>query len=165
MGSYQELHLCHWESQCAVVPCLQSQNGHLFAKSHPWQTPYKIKAGPFGILQNTNCSLWIEDKAHLFFDCPFSKHLWELCRLKLNLNSQPSGDLMHETLLIKQHFTSKLKTYKLARLASVQQYGISGGKEIEGYSTIRDCTRLWFQKNLWRHQHIVENMPIESRKW
>ena len=75
--------------------------------------PTKSRLAQFGILQNTNCSLCdarIEDKAHLFFDCPFSKYLWELC---LSAHKRPDT---WSSLLIKEQFSSKLKTYKLARL-------------------------------------------------
>ena len=52
-----------------------------------------------GIRQEENCLLCMaaaETIDHLFFQCPFSGYIWQLCRLKLGLHS-PMGTL-HEKL-------------------------------------------------------------------
>ena len=72
----------------------------------------------FDMVNNSSCVLCengVESGHHLFFECPFSKYLWTLCRLKLKLQPTPIGNLENEAELIQQNFKTKDKTFKLAR--------------------------------------------------
>jgi len=73
----------------------------------------------WNIIDHETCALCHsspETRNHLFFDCPYSKYLWKLCRLKLNI-SEPMGDLIHEPEQFKNPIKRKHRTYILSRLA------------------------------------------------
>lgn len=82
--------------------------------------PTRSRLKNFSIIESDLCVLCDggqETISHLFFECPFSKYLWTLCKMKLRMQNTSVGHLIQEATEIKNIFKSKDKTYKVARLA------------------------------------------------
>ncbi|XP_020266263.1 uncharacterized protein LOC109841729 [Asparagus officinalis] len=74
----------------------------------------------FGITSAVECVLCsggIESRDHLFFQCSFSAYIWNLCKLKLQLDATVINDIRTEALDIQSKFKRKDRTYKLSRMA------------------------------------------------
>ncbi|XP_020263024.1 uncharacterized protein LOC109839002 [Asparagus officinalis] len=73
----------------------------------------------FGITSAVECVLCsggIESRDHLFFQCSFSAYIWNLCKLKLQLDATVINDIRTEALDIQSKFKRKDRTYKLSRM-------------------------------------------------
>ena len=71
-----------------------------------------------GIITEDHCLLCMtaaESIDHLFFHCPYSAYIWQLCKLKLGLLI-PMENLHEEALSVILHFRQKSITSSLAKL-------------------------------------------------
>jgi len=56
----------------------------------------------------------MENRDHLFFNCPFSSDIWALCRLKLGLSGAAKHTLLEEASDIQNVFEGRSKQSALA---------------------------------------------------
>ena len=75
------------------------------------------------------CNLSTESINHLFFGCPFSSYIWQLCKSKLGINAGVMGSLLMEAVKIQTTFREKRNLQYLSELFYVLQFGIFGERE------------------------------------
>lgn len=88
-------------------------------KSLIGKLPTRDRLCAFGITQERICVLCNqgdESHSHLFFNCPFSRYIWNRCMLKLGLDGNSIGTLVDEARNIQMVFGNKNKLYMLSRL-------------------------------------------------
>ena len=72
-----------------------------------------------GVISQNMCALCSsaeENRDHLFFDCPYSTYIWNLCRLKLGLCAEGNDTLIKRVSELQSRFKSKNRTTAVAWL-------------------------------------------------
>ena len=65
--------------------------------------------------QSVLCESGMENRDHLFFNCPFSSYIWALCKLKLGMPGAAKHTLLEEASDIQNVFKGRSRQSALAR--------------------------------------------------